>query len=262
MTSLTYPLSDSLTMFQRNLKRAVRYPGLTVFVVFVPVVFLLFFVYVFGGALGAGVTPGGGQEEYLEFVVPGILLTTVAGLMGGTAIGVSMDMHEGIVARFRSMSISRGAVLAGHVWGSIIQGFLALIFVMGTALLIGFRPNATPLDWLALVGVLGLIMFALVWLAVGMGMQAKSVETASNLPLPFLLLPFLGAGFVPTDTMPEWLQVFAEWQPFTPFIQTVRSLLLGTPMENYGWLTIAWSILIAVGGYVWSRLLYARKSVK
>jgi ABC-2 type transport system permease protein len=262
MSSLTYSVSDGLTMFRRNLKRAIRYPGLTIFVVFIPVVFLLLFVYVFGGALGAGIVPGGGQEDYLEFVVPGILLVTVAGLMGGTAIGVSMDMHEGIVARFRSMSISRGAVLGGHVWGSIIQGFIALVLVMGTAVLIGFRPNADGLDWLLLIGVFALIMFALVWLAVGMGMQAKSVETASNLPLPFLLLPFLGAGFVPTDTMPEWLQVFAEWQPFTPFIETVRGLLLGTDIGIYGWLTVGWSILIAVGGYVWARLLYARKSVR
>ena len=158
MSSLTYSVSDGLTMFRRNLKRAIRYPGLTIFVVFIPVVFLLLFVYVFGGALGAGIVPGGGQEEYLEFVVPGILLVTIAGLMGGTAIGVSMDMHEGIVARFRSMSISRGAVLAGHVWGSIVQGLIAVTLVLGVAILIGFRPTAGPVEWLLLIGVVVLGM--------------------------------------------------------------------------------------------------------
>ena len=262
MSSITYAATDSLTMVRRNIKRFIRYPGLSVFIIGGPIVFLLFFVYVYGGALGAGIVPGGTQADYLVYVVPGILLLTIAGLMGGTSIGVSQDMTEGIVARFRSMSISRGAVLAGHVWGSIIQGLIALVLVMGVALLLGFRSTTGPAEWLLLLGVLVLIMFALTWFAVALGMSAKSVETASNLPTIFLLLPFLGAGFVPTETMPEWLQVFTQWQPFTPFIQTVRGLLLGTPIGWNGVLTIAWCVLIAVAGYVWSRLLYGRKSVR
>lgn len=258
-------IADSVTMLRRNLLHIVRYPGLTIFTIGGPVVFLLLFVVVLGGTLGAGlpgVDPAGGREAYLSYVMPGILLITIAGTAGGAATTVSMDMTEGITARFRSMAISRAAVLAGHVLGNTIQAILAVALVLGVGWLIGFRPTAGPTEWLAAVGLIVFISYAISWLGVAMGMQAKSVETASNLPLLLVMLPMLGSGFVPTGSMPAGLQSFAEYQPFTPFIEALRGLLLGTPL---GWnpaLAIGWCLLITAAGYAWSMVIYERKSVR
>jgi ABC-2 type transport system permease protein len=252
-------------MLRRNLLHMIRYPGLSVFTIGAPVIFLLLTVFVFGGTLGAGlpgVDPADGRDAYLAYVIPGILLVTIAGTAGGTATTVSMDMTEGITARFRTMAISRGAVLAGHVLGNTIQGLIAVTLVLGVGLLIGFRPTASPIEWLATLGALALFAFAITWLGVGMGMQAKSVETASNLPLILTILPLLGSGFVPTDSMPAGLAWFADYQPFTPFIETVRGLLLGTPLGWNAVLAVGWAVVITVIGYVWSMVLYERKSVR
>ncbi|MET4636790.1 ABC transporter permease [Mycetocola sp. 2940] len=261
----SHVVADSMTMLRRNLLHIVRYPGLTIFTIGGPVVFLLLFVVVLGGTLGAGlpgVDPAGGREAYLAYVMPGILLITIAGTAGGAATTVSMDMTEGITARFRSMAISRAAVLAGHVLGNTIQAILAVALVLGVGWLIGFRPTAGPMEWLAAAGLITFISYAISWLGVAMGMQAKSVETASNLPLLLVLLPMLGSGFVPTESMPEWLQWFAEYQPFTPFIEALRGLLLGTPLNGYPALAIGWCIVITIIGYVWSMVIYERKSVR
>ena len=224
----TYPLvlADSATMLRRNLRRMRRYPSLTFFIAGIPVVLLLLFVYVFGGTLGAGLGEvAGGRAEYIAYVVPGILLITVAGAAQGTAISVAMDMTEGIIARFRTMDIARVSVLTGHVIGSVIQTMLAIAIVMVVAVLIGFRSTTGPIEWLAATGLLVLAALAISWLSVALGMAAKSVETASNLPMFLILLPFLSSGFVPTESMPDGLSWFAEHQPFTPLIETVRGLL-------------------------------------
>ncbi|MCX7523466.1 ABC transporter permease [Microbacterium sp. STN6] len=261
----SHVIADAITMLRRNLLHMVRYPGLSVFTILGPVVILLLFVFVFGGTLGAGlpgVEAGGGRAAYLAYVLPGILAMTIAGTAGGTATTVSMDMTEGITARFRTMAISRAAVLAGHVLGNTIQGIIAVALVLGVGLLIGFRPSAGPLEWLGTAGMIALIAYAISWLGVALGIQAKSVETASNLPLVLTMLPLLGSGFVPTGSMPQWLQWFAQYQPFTPFIETIRGLLLRT---DAGWnplLALAWFVVIAGGGYVWSMALYERKSVR
>ncbi|MGV8966892.1 MAG: ABC transporter permease [Cellulomonas sp.] len=258
-------VADAITMLRRNLLHMVRYPGLSVFTIGGPVVFLLLFVFVFGGTLGAGlpgVDPAGGRDAYLAYVMPGILLITIAGTAGGTATTVSMDMTEGITARFRTMAITRAAVLAGHVIGNTIQAIIAVVLVLGVGMLVGFRPTAGAIEWIAVLGMVALIAFAITWIAVAMGMQAKSVETASNLPTMLILLPFLGSGFVPTGSMPAGLQWFAQYQPFTPFIETLRGLLLGTPL---GWnvvLAIGWCVVITAIGYAWSMTIYERKSVR
>ena len=269
MTTIATPqshvIADAITMLRRNLLHMVRYPGLSVFTILGPVVILLMFVFVFGGTLGAGlpgVDPAGGREAYLAYVMPGILAITIAGTGGGTATTVSMDMTEGITARFRTMAISRAAVLAGHVLGNTIQAVIAVALVLGVGVLIGFRPTAGPLEWLAAAGLIVLIAFAVTWLSVGMGMQAKSVETASNLPLLLVLLPFLGSGFVPTESMPAGLQWFADYQPFTPMVETLRGLLLGTPLGWNAVLAVGWCVVITIIGYVWSMTLYERKSVR
>ncbi len=263
MSTLALTVRDSRTMLRRNLLHALRYPSLTLIVVGMPITFLLLFVYVFGGTLGDGLGgPTGGRSAYLEYVVPGILLMTVAASVQGTAISVAMDMVEGIVARFRTMAIARASVLTGHVLGSVIQCLLSLVVVLGLAVLLGFRPDAGPVEWLAAAGLLAMIAFALTWLSVALGMVTKSVESASNLPMPLIFLPFLGSGFVPTDSMPAGLRVFAEYQPFTPFIETLRGLLVGTGIGSSGVLAVAWCVVISGGGYLWARKLYARDPIK
>ncbi len=190
--------------------------------------------------------------------MPGILLITVAGAAQGTAISVAMDMTEGIIARFRTMDIARVSVLTGHVVGSVIQTMLAIVIVMIVAVLIGFRVTTGPVEWLAATGLLALSALAISWLSVALGMSANSVETASNLPMFLVFLPFLSSGFVPTESMPGPLGWFAEHQPFTPFIETVRGLLLGTPIGDSGLVAVAWCVLISVVGYLWARRLYDR----
>ncbi|PTA44473.1 ABC transporter permease [Micromonospora sp. RP3T] len=268
-----HPLRDSVTMLRRNLRRMLRYPSMTVMLVGMPVVFLLLFVYVFGGTLGAGLgsgaggsTAGGGaagagtRAAYANYVAPAIILMTVAATVQGTAISIAMDLTEGIIARFRTMHIARVSVLTGHVLGSMIQAAVSLAVVIGVALVVGFRPTAGPVGWLGAVGLLAAVTFALVWLAVALGQVSESVETASNLPMPLILLPFLGSGFVPTDSMPAGLRWFAEYQPFTPIIESLRGLLMGTPLGNDGWIALGWCAVVALGGYLWSRRLFNRES--
>lgn len=263
MSTLTYAVSDSATMLRRQLLHMRRYPSLTLLLLGMPVVMLLLFVYVFGGTLGDGLGGGpGGRTAYANYVVPGILLMTVASVAQGTAISVAMDMTEGIIARFRTMAIFRPSVLTGHVLGSLIQAVLTLAAVVGVALLVGFRPTAGPVEWLAATGVLVLTAFALTWLSVALGLVSGSVESASNLPMPLVLLPFLGSGFVPTDSMPGPMRAFAEYQPFTPIMETLRGLLLGTGIGTDAVLAAGWCAAIAAGGFLWSRRLYDRRTVR
>jgi ABC-2 type transport system permease protein len=263
MTTLALTLNDSATMLRRNLKRAVRYPGLTVIVAALPIVFLLLFVFVFGGTLGAGLgLPSGGRAEYLDYVVPGILVLAITGGAQGTAIGIAMDMTEGIIARFRTMSIARASVLTGHVVGAVIQTMIGLAMVVAVALLIGFRPGANAVEWLAVAGVLAMTSFALSWLSIAMGLWTKTVEAASNVPMPLMLLPFFGSGFVPVESMPAGLRWFAEHQPFTPIIETVRGLLTGTAIGSSGLVATAWCAAIALVGYLWARRNYERRPAR
>jgi ABC-2 type transport system permease protein len=259
MTSLAYTVTDSATMLRRSLRHMVRYSSMTFLLVGMPIVLLLLFVYVFGGTLGNGLGgASGGRAEYVKYITPGILLMAIASSAQGTAISVAMDMTEGIIARFRTMKIARASVLTGHVVGATIQTMLSLAVVFGVAVLIGFRSTTGPIEWLGAIGVLVLTTFALTWLTVALGMVTKSVESASNLPMPLTLLPFLGSGFVPTDTMPVGLRWFAEYQPFTPIIETLRGLLLGTPIGNSGILAVAWCAGIALVSYLWAKKLYNR----
>lgn len=261
MSTMGYALHDTATMLHRRLKHMARYPSLTLMVIGIPVVFLLLFVYVFGGTLGDGLGgPTGGRDAYVAYVAPGILMMAIAGAVQGTSIGVAMDMAEGIVDRFRTMAIARASVLTGHVLGSMIQILLSLTVVLGAALAIGYRPEAGPADWFALTGVLALIAFALTWLTVAAGMTAKSVETASNSPMPLLLLPFIGSGFVPTESMPGAMRWFAEYQPFTPWIEVARGLLDGAGAAGGDLaLTVAWAVAIALFGYLVSRAGFNRR---
>jgi ABC-2 type transport system permease protein len=261
MTSLAYTLTDSATMLRRQLRHIQRYPSLTAMLIGLPVVFLLLFVYVFGETLGAGLPGGGGDRSaYLNYLVPGILLFSVTGAAQGTSISVAMDMTEGIVDRFRTMAISRASVLTGHVLGSLVQTLLCIAVVFGIALALGFRPNATSLEWLAVAGVLTAISFALIWLAVALGLVSDSVETASNLPMFLTILPFLGSSFVPTDTMPAGLRWFADYQPFTPVVETLRGLLLGSGIGNNALIALIWCAVISLLSYLWARRSFRRRA--
>jgi ABC-2 type transport system permease protein len=262
MTTLSLAVRDSNTMLRRNLLHMRRYPSMTLMLIGLPVIFLLLFVYVFGGTLGAGLGPAGGRAQYANYVAPGILLITVAGAAQGTAISVAMDMTEGIIARFRTMKIFRPSVLTAHVLGSLVQTLIGLIVVTGVALLVGFRPNANAMEWVAAIGVLLLISFAVIWLSVACGLVSKSVETASNLPMPLVLLPFLSSGFVPTDSMPTAMRWFADVQPFTPVIETLRGLLLGTGIGNNAIWTVVWCAGISAASYLWARKLYNRDTAR
>ncbi|MGI5165802.1 ABC transporter permease [Spirillospora sp. CA-253888] len=254
MTALALAARDSSTMIRRQLKRLLRYPSMTVQLVITPVIILLLFVYVFGGTLGDGL--GGGRDAYINYVVPGILLMAAATAATGTAVMVATDMTEGIIARFRTMRISRASVLTGHVVASVIQQLLSMAVVVGIALAIGFRPNATAVEWLAATGMLTLFVVAITWLSVALGMKSPTPEAASNAPMPLVFLPFLGSGFVPTDSMPAVLRWFAEYQPFTPIMETVRGLLLGTPIGNSAAIATAWCVGLALVSYLWAKRIF------
>ncbi|WP_449386255.1 ABC transporter permease [Cellulomonas soli] len=259
------PLADTLTMLRRNLLRALRYPGLTSFTVAIPVALLLLFVFVFGGAFGAGVAPGvepgaAGRSAYLDYITPAILLFAVVGAAQSVAITAAMDAKGGIMARFKTMAISPGSVLGGPVLGTVIQALVAVALVLGLAVALGFRPEAGPLGWLVLAGLLALVTFAFSWLCVGLGLAATSVETASNTPMLLTALPFFGSGFVPVETMPAGVRWFAQHQPFTPIIETTRDLLSGTALTTSTTVqALGWSVLVGALGYAWSRSLYRRE---
>lgn len=256
MTTLTaspvrsYPLRDTLTMLRRNLRHAQRYPSLTLSGMLVPVFMLLLFVGVFGGALGSGI---GGGGDYVNYVTPAIILMAATSGSVATAISVSSDMAEGIINRFRTMAISRSSVLTGHVIGSIMQTIVSVALVIGVAIAMGFRPNATVVEWLSVAGILVLLMTALTWIAAAIGLIARNPESASNLPLPFTFLPLLGSGFVPTDSMPGAIRWFAEYQPFTPINETLRGLLMGTGVGGNAIVASAWCVGLTVVGFLWAR---------
>ncbi|MEU8495593.1 ABC transporter permease, partial [Streptomyces lavendulae] len=219
-----------------------------------PVMLLLLFVYILGDTMSAGI--GGGTPDrsaYIAYVVPGLLLMTIGSTTIGTAVSVSNDMTEGIIARFRTMAIHRPSVLVGHVLGSVLQCVTSVVLVGAVALAIGFRStHATALEWLAAFALLVLFATALTWIAVGMGLASPNAEAASNSAMPLILLPLLSSAFTPVHSMPGWFQPIAQYQPFTPAIETLRGLLLGTDIGNNGWLAAAWCVGLTVLGYLWS----------
>ncbi|MCD7440487.1 ABC transporter permease [Streptomyces lincolnensis] len=252
MSSLALAARDSATMLRRNLLHARRYPSLTLNLLLTPIMLLLLFVYVFGGTMSAGIG-GGSRSDYVAYLVPGLLLMTIGSTTIGTAVSVSNDMTEGIIARFRTMAIHRGSVLIGHVIGSVLQSIVSVVLVGAVGVAIGFRStDATVLEWLAAFGLLALFALALTWIAVGMGLVSPNAEAASNNAMPLIFLPLISSAFVPIDAMPGWFQPIAEYQPFTPAIETLRGLLLGTEIGHNGWLALAWCLGLAVLGYFWS----------
>ncbi|MBW5252716.1 ABC transporter permease [Streptomyces sp. P01-B04] len=253
MSAIALAVRDSNTMLRRNLLHARRYPSLTLNLLLTPIMLLLLFVYIFGDVMSAGIGGNANRADYIAYIVPGLILMTIGSTTIGTAVSVSNDMTEGIIARFRTMAIHRGSVLVGHVVGSVLQCIASVVLVGAVAVAIGFRStDATPLEWLAALGLLALFATAFTWIAVGMGLISPSPEAASNNALPMILLPLLSSAFIPVETMPGWFRPFAEYQPFTPAIETLRGLLLGTEIGHNGWLALAWCLALTVLGYLWS----------
>ncbi|MEU9214991.1 ABC transporter permease [Streptomyces sp. NPDC048376] len=259
MSNLTLAVRNSSTMLRRNLLHARRYPSLTLNLLLTPIMLLLLFVYIFGDTMSAGIGGGADRSAYIAYLVPGLVLMTIGSTTIGTAVSVSNDMSEGIIARFRTMPIHRGSVITGHVIGSVLQSVISVVLVGAVAAAIGFRStDATVLEWLAAFALIALFATALTWIAVGMGLISPNAEAASNNALPLIFLPLISSTFVPIDAMPGWFQPIAEYQPFTPAIETLRGLLLGTEIGHNGWLALGWCLALSTLGYFWSKSVFNR----
>ena len=259
MSTVAYALRDSTTMLRRNVRHSLRYPAMTISGLIVPIFFLLLFDGVFGNTIRAGLNgasiPG---RRYIDYLAPGIFLMTAGASAEATALGICTDMKEGIIARFRTMSITRTSVLTGQVLGALIRTLISGVLVVAVALALGFRPTATPVEWLAAAGMFAGVTLALTWLAVAFGLFAKTPEGANSLALIMVVLPFVSSAFVPTDSMPAGVTWFAHNQPFTPIIDTLRGLLTGTPIGHSAVLAVAWCAGITALGYLWARRRYDR----
>ena len=249
-------MSDAVTMVRRTTRHTLRNPSALIMTIALPVVLLLLFVGVFGDALSAGFAPHGGG--YVNYVMAGILLQTVGYGATTTAFSVNRDMTEGIIARFRVMAISRTAVLTGHVLTSTARTLISAVLVTGVGLALGFRPHASALGWLALAGLLVLITLALTWLAVAVGLAAKSADGVAPLTFATQLLPFLSSAFVPPAAMSGAVRWFTRNEPYTPIIDTLRGLLLGTPVPHGGLTAVAWCLVLLLAGYLWAWRLFRR----
>ena len=265
MTTLTYAVRDSSTMLRRNLKHLLRYPSLTLMIIGMPVVFLLLFVYVFGGTMGAGLPGTGGaadgaasRADYLHYITPTLLVMTVASVANSTAILVAKDATEGIIDRFRTMPIARSAPLNGHVLAALAQTVFGVVVILGIAVALGYRAGDSVAGWAGAAGMLVLMGVAVTWLCVALGLASGSVEGASNAPMPLILLPFLSSGFVPTDSMPSGLAWVAEHQPFTPIIDTLRAFLDGRDPGADAWWAVGWCALVTVVCFWWAVRLFGR----
>jgi ABC-2 type transport system permease protein len=261
VTALTIAAQDSATMLGRELRHTLRFPLLLVSTILVPVVMLLLFLYILGGPIGQGLGEAAHGAPYVDFLVPGILLMTVAAGCGPTAINVHIDMTGGFVDRTRTMAVTRGALLAGHVGGSVLRTLIATGVVTIVALLVGFQPKASAADWFAVVGIVAAFSFALAWLSAALGLVAKSVAGAngSTLPIQFLL-PFLSSTFVPAESMPVGVAWFAAHQPFTPVVESLRALLTGTPVGSTAYVALGWCAAIALVAYLWAQAAFRRTS--
>jgi ABC-2 type transport system permease protein len=249
-------MTDAVTMLRRNVKHTLRNPGAVIMTIGMPVLLLLLFVGVLGGALNVGPMPPGGG--YVDYLVAGILLMTVGYGSTTTAMAVNRDMTEGVINRFRTMAISRASVLTGHVVGSTVRTLVSAGLVIGVAMLLGFRPTGDPVRWLAVIGLLALLALALTWLAVAVGLLARTAEGTSPFVLVVQVLPFLSSAFVSPDTMSPAVRWFAAHEPFTPTTDALRGLLLDTPVEDSGVIAVAWCVGLALAGYLWARALFRR----
>jgi ABC-2 type transport system permease protein len=253
MTAAYWAVDNSLTLIGRSLRISMRNTEALLMAVILPVLLMLLFVYVFGGAIDTG-------TAYVNYVVPGIIILCAGFGSSTTAVSVAYDMVNGIIDRFRSLPIVSSAVLTGHVVASVARNIVAMLLVIGVALAVGWRPSADVVEWLAAVGVLVLFMTAISWLAAALGLLMRNVDAASGATFGITFLPYISSAFVPVETMPAWLRPVAEHQPITPVIETVRGLLMGTPIGSSWWLALAWFGGITVASFLACALLFKRRT--
>jgi ABC-2 type transport system permease protein len=246
-------LDDTWVMFRRSLRHITRSTDTIVTVTVMPIAFLLLFVYVFGGAIRAG------TDNYVDYLMPGILLIAIASGVAYTAFRLYNDLQSGIFERFHSMPIARSSVLWGHVLTSLVSNAISVVVIVLVGLLIGFRPSAGILAWLAVGGILVLFTLALTWLAVIAGLTASSTDGATAFSYPLIFLPFLSSAFVPTDTMPGPVRAFAEHQPVTSVVDTIRALLAQRPVGTGIWVALCWFVGILIVAYGFAMAAYRRK---
>jgi ABC-2 type transport system permease protein len=246
-------MSDALTMSGRCLRLSRRNPEALLTSLMLPIMLMLLFVYLFGGAIETG-------TKYVTYVVPGLLLLCAGYGASVTAVSVSSDLTGGIVDRFRSLDVGGAAVLAGHVTASVVRNAASTAIVLGVGLAIGFRPHASLLEWVAAAGVLLAFVLALSWFAAVIGLLARSPEGANGFTFFVMFLPYPSSAFVPVDTMPSCIQGFAEHQPVTPVIETIRSLLLGTPAGSSPWQALAWCAAILAVSIALASALFRRRA--
>ena len=249
----TYVVSDTTVLLKRSLRHVLRSPDTIITTAVTPIAMLLLFVYVFGGAIDVG------SDPYVNYLLPGILLITVASGIAYTAFRLFTDVSSGIFERFQSMPIARSSVLWSHVLTSVVANFVSLVLVVLVALLMGFRTGASLLAWLAVIGIMALFTLALTWLAVIPGLTAKTVDGVSGFSYPLIFLPFISSAFVPTAGMPGPVRWFAEHQPVTSIVDTIRALFADQPVGSDGWVAIAWCVALLVVAYVLAMRTYHRK---
>ncbi|GIP23086.1 ABC transporter permease [Paenibacillus sp. J22TS3] len=248
--------SDMGVMLGRSMRHIFRSMDTIITVCITPIAMMLLFVYVFGGAIRTG------TDNYVNYLLPGILLIAIASGISYTAYRLFMDKQRGILERFHSMPIARSSVLWGHVLTSLVSNVISLAVIILVALLMGFRSSAGVLPWLAVIGILLLFTLALTWVAAIAGLSGKSVEGASAFSYPLIFLPFISSAFVPTDSMPTVVRVFAENQPVTSIVESIRALLSGQPVGNDIWTALAWLVGITLVAYFFAMRAYKKTGVK
>lgn len=237
----------------RSLRHSLRDGESLLMAILLPVFLMLMFTWVFGGAIDS-------TGAYVDFVVPAIILTCAGFGASSAAVQVAADMQAGIIDRFRTMPLRASAVLTGHVVASLIRNLVATAVVIVVALLIGFRPTASPMEWLAMIGLIAIYILALTYLFAAIGLAASTPEAANGYGFVLLFLPYLSSGFVPVASMPDWLQPVAQHQPLTPIIDTLRGLLVGTPVDDQPWWAIGWCLVALIVAVGWGGWLFRRKA--
>lgn len=253
MNGFSDTLADSATMLRRNFRHTMRSPLALFNGIIMPMFLMFLMVYIFGDAFSVGV-------NYADYATPGLILTAICYGVGPTAIAVSSDMTTGFINRLRVMDVSRAAVLNAHVIATMLRSLVAIALLIGVALLMGFRPSASFTEWLGVIGIVALTVLAIGWLTVAFGLAAKSAESAGLAAVPLMLLPFLSSAFVPADKMGPGARQFAEYQPFTSIIETLRGLLTGAPSAGSAITAIAWCVGITLIGYLWARATFTKRA--
>lgn len=245
-------LRHTFILLGRTMKHILRSPDTIITVAITPIAMMLLFVYVLGGAIQAG------TDNYVNYLLPGILLIAIASGTSYTAFRIFTDMQKGIIARFNTMPISRSAVLWGHVLTSLVSNAISILVIIAVALLMGFRSGASVGEWAAVAGILFLFTSALTWLAVIPGLKAETIDGASAFAYPLIFLPFISSAFVPTDSMPTPVRIFAENQPVTAIVDATRSLLNSSPVVSELWIALGWCIGFTVIAYLFAIKAYRK----